>query len=239
MSSTAYIALSAQSALQQRMTVVANNIANASTPGFKAQSMIFAEYLAKTSGPEPVSFVRTLGTVRDTMQGALNWTRNALDLALQGEGYFKIDTPNGIAYTRNGQFQLDTRGQIVTSQGYPVLGQGDAPIVIPQNAGSIAIAADGSISTLQGQAGRVAVVTFDRPQDLIPSAAGLYVTDETPAPTAKGTVVQGAVEGANVNPIVEMTRLLDISRSYTSAQNLIDSEDQRIGNAINQLGKVA
>lgn len=239
MNSSTYIALSAQSALQQQMAVVANNVANASTPGFKAQNMIFAEYLAKNSQAEPVSFVQTLGAVRNDGQGSLAWTRNALDLAVQGEGYFKVSTPNGISYTRNGQFHLDTQGQIVTSQGYTVLGQGDAPITIPRDSGSIEIASDGSISTLQGQAGRLAVVTFDNPQNLVPSAGGLYVTDDNPTPAKQATVVQGAIENANVNPIIEMTRLLEVSRNYTSAQNLIDSENQRITNAIDQLGKVA
>jgi len=241
MNSATYVALSAQSALQRQMAVTANNVANASTPGYKAQNIMFAEYLSGNQASEqaPTSFVRDLATVRNETQGSLSWTQNSLDLALQGSGYFKVDTPNGPRYTRNGQFQIDTQGQVVTAESYPVLDQGDRPIVVPPGAGSIEIAADGSVTTQRGPLGRFGVVNFANPADLTPSSAGLFVTEANPTPATKTTVVQGAIETSNVNPIVEMTRLMDVSRNYTTAQNLIDSEDQRMRTAIDQLGKVA
>ncbi|HZS81994.1 MAG TPA: flagellar basal-body rod protein FlgF [Stellaceae bacterium] len=238
MQAATYIALSSQMALSRQMDVVANNLANASTPSFKAERVLFAEYLDR-KGSTPLAFVQDFGSSRDTSQGPLSRTGNSLDIALQGEGYLKVDTPFGTRYTRNGRLLLDATGQLVTAQGYAVLGAGDQPINIPTNAKNIAITRDGTISTDQGEAGQIEIVQFPDERALRPSAGGLYVTEAQPVPASNTLVLQGMIEGSNVEPIIEMTRLMKIAQSYSSAKDLMDGENTRITNAIDKLGKVA
>jgi flagellar basal-body rod protein FlgF len=238
MQAATYIALSNQMALLRKMDVVANNLANASTPSFKAEHMLFAEYLDK-KGSAPISFVQDFGTSRDTSQGPISSTGNPLDVALEGAGYLKIDTALGARYTRNGRLQLDSNGTLVTSDGNSVLGSGDQPISLPTNAKSITITRDGTISTDQGEAGQIEVLKFDDERVLEPASGGLYVTEAQPTPASDTAVLQGMVEGSNVQPIIEMTRLMKISQSYSSAKDLMDSENTRITTALDKLGKVA
>ncbi len=239
MQAASYIALSSQMALHRQMDVVANNMANSSTPAFKAERMLFAEFLNRGSASQPLSFVQDLGTMRDTKQGPITRTGNSLDLALQGEGYLKVETPLGIRYTRNGRFQLDGTGQVVTAQGYPVLADGDRPLTVPTDAQDITVTRDGTVSTAQGEAGRIAIVRFDNERDLVPASGGLYVTEAQPSATTDTVVVQGMIEGSNVEPIVEMTRMMTISHNFNFAKDLGDSESDRTRSAIDKLGKVA
>jgi len=239
MQSASYVALSSQMALRRQMDVVANNIANAATPSYKGEHMMFAEFLGKTQSGQPMSFVQDVGTYRDTKQGALTHTGNQLDVALDGEGYLKVQTPLGIRYTRNGRLQLDASGQAVTSQGYPVLAEGDSPLTVPSDARDITVTRDGTVSTDQGQAGKFAVVKFANENDLAPASAGLYVTQATPTPAPDTGLVQGMVEESNVQPIVEMTRMMTVAQDFASAQKLLDSESDREKTAIDKLGRVA
>jgi flagellar basal-body rod protein FlgF len=237
MQAPTYVALSNEMALSRQMEVVANNLANASTPSFKAEHVLFAEYIDR-KGSSPVAFVQDFGTARDLSEGPLSRTGNPLDIALQGEGYLKVDTPWGVRYTRNGRLQLDTNGQLVTAQGHPVLDDGDQPISVPSDAKSITITHDGAISTDKGQAGKIEVVRFQDERALQPVAGGLFVTAEQPSPATATTVLQGMIEDSNVKPIVEMTRMMKIAQNYTSTKNLIDAESDRVKNAIDKLGSV-
>jgi flagellar basal-body rod protein FlgF len=221
------------------MEVVANNIANVSTPAFKGESMLFAEYVEKLGGATPLSFVQDFGTGRDTRQGALTHTGNTFDVALEGQGYMGVQTDAGIRYTRNGRLRLDPDGQIVTASGNPVLGEGDQPVTIPNGATDIAIGRDGTITTSQGIAGKLQVVGFERESDLLPAANGLYVTDATPTPAPNTTVLQGMIEESNVKPIVEMTRMMAVTQSYMHAKDMLEAEDSRLKSAIEHLGKTA
>jgi flagellar basal-body rod protein FlgF len=239
MENPTYIALSSQMALQRQMDVVANNLANMSTPAFKGERMMFAQYLVQPAGTSPLAFVQDVGTARDTRQGPITKTGNTLDLALQGSGYFSVETPLGTRYTRSGHFQLDAQGQIVTSQGYPVLGESGRPITVPTNATDILVGADGTISAGQGPVGKVGIVDFAQPQGLAAGANGLYVTDQTPQPAQQTTLVQGAIEESNVQPIVELTRLLGVSRSSSMIKSFLDAENTRQSNTIDKLSKVS
>jgi flagellar basal-body rod protein FlgF len=239
MQSATYVALSSQMALRRQMDVVSNNIANASTPAYKGEHLMFAEYLSKTQSGQQMSFVQDVGTYRDTKQGALTRTGNQLDIALDGEGYLKVQTPLGIRYTRNGHLQLDGGGQAVTAQGYPVLAEGDAPLVVPTDARDITVTRDGSVSTEQGQAAKFAVVKFANENELVPASAGLYVTQATPVAAPDTGVMQGMVEESNVQPIVEMTRMMTVAQDFASANNLLQTESDREKTAIDKLGRVA
>jgi flagellar basal-body rod protein FlgF len=231
------IALSAQLALLRQTDVIANNLANLSTTGFKGQHVLFAEYLGQAADGTSESFVQDLGTIRDPSQGSIAETGNPLDIAIQGGGYLAVDTPLGQRFTRNGHFQLDADGQVVTSQGYPILSDGGSPLTVPQGSGQITIGADGNVTTPQGAIGRLQVVTFDNDQALTPTANGLFSTDQTPQPATNAKVVQGALEASNVQPIIEITHLIAVQRGVEYAKDFTDTQSSMTSSAIDRLGK--
>lgn len=240
MEAASYVALSSQMALSRQLEVVANNLANASTPAFKAERMVFAEYLTRQSPGSPsTSFVQDLGTARDTTQGPLTRTGNPLDIALQGDGYLTVQTPLGLRYTRNGRFQLDATGQVVNAQGYVLLTDANQPLIVPTDARDITVTRDGTVTTSQGDAGHIQVVQFADQRALTPAAGGVYVTDAQPTPASNTVLLQGMVEDSNVEPIIEMTRMMSISRNFGFAKDLGDNESDRAKSAIDRLGKAA
>jgi flagellar basal-body rod protein FlgF len=244
MENAIYIALSSQMALQRQTDVVANNLANISTPAFKGEEMLFRQYLVRPEGNGPLAFVEDVGTARNLQQGPITRTGNALDVALQGSGYLVVQTPLGTRYTRNGHFQLDAQNQLVTAEGYPVLSDGDQPLQMPSNVRDITIAADGTISASQDgtkvstKVGKLQVVDFAVPQAVTPAANGYYVTDQPPQP-ATASVQQGLLEESNVQPVVELTRLLGVSRAFAGINNFLALESKRQLEAIDKLGKVS
>lgn len=244
MENPTYIALSSQMALQRQMDVIANNLANQTTTAFKGEEMLFSQYLITPPGNGPLAFVQDNGTARDTRQGPLSTTGNPLDLAISGSGFFSVETPLGTRYTRNGHFVLDPQGEVVTGDGYPVLGAGDQPLAVPTNTRSLTVAQDGTVSaavdgtSAASQIGRLQLVDFAEPQAVTPGANGLWVTDQTPQP-ATATVQQGMLEDSNVQPVVELTRMMAVVRASANVKNFLDEEDQRRSNAIDRLGKVS
>ena len=233
MKNAGYVALSRQMILQHQMDAIANNIANMTTPAYKAEELIFAEELARTQGASKsesgngISFVHDPTRMRRLAPGPMTSTHNPLDLALSEDGYFVVETAAGERYTRAGNFTLDEAGQIVTSQGRPVLGEGGAPLVVPPEAKSITIAPDGTVSTDQGEIGRIQVVVFENRQMLMKQQNNLYEANgERPIPAEDPKVSQGMLEGSNVQGVVEMTRLINVVRSYQASQRLLEKEDQ-------------
>jgi len=237
MQNATYIALSSQIALQHQMDVVANNLANLSTPAFKGEETLFSQYLVQPRGTAPLAFVQDIGTARDMRRGPLSKTGNPLDLALDGDGYFAVETPLGTRYTRNGHFQLDNQGELVTSAGFIVQGEGGSPIVIPAGAGAITIGKDGTVATNKQTIGKIAVVNFDNPQTLAETQGGLYTTTQAPQPVTGTTVEQGTIEEANLQSVVEMTKMMNTSHQFNMAKEFADGEHTRIKNAIDRLGK--
>jgi len=239
-----YIALSRQTALRRQLDVTANNIANMNTAGYKGQHMLFVEYLAKPQGigvqprDQKMSMVQDLSVIRDLRAGPLAHTGNPLDVALQGDGYLVVETSSGPRYTRTGTMQLDGNRRIVDMNGLPLLGEGDQPIEIPQEAGAITIKGDGTIETAQGGAiGRLQIVRFDRPQFMQEIGGGLYASDDEPQPAEDTRVVQGAIEQSNVQAVVEMTQMTEILRQYQSTQRMIENEHERQRTAIQRLAR--
>ena len=230
------IALSRQSVLSRQMDVIATNLANLETAGFKAENMIFTELLEQTAEGEVLSLVHDVSFVRDLSEGPMVGTQSPLDLAIHGQGYFVVDTPDGERYTRHGVFQLDDGGQIVTTEGHPVLNNGGAPIVVPLDTSSITITRDGTISADAQEIGRIKLVSFENPQALSKIGSGLYeAIGQTPTTDPDSEVLQGMVENSNVKGVVEMTRMIDTVRSYQAAAKLADTEHQRILDAIEAL----
>lgn len=232
-----YIALSRQMVLQRQMDVLANNLANLTTPGYRGEAMLFVEHLQKTEPSEKIAFVRDLATFRDLKAGPLNHTGNPLDLAIRGEGYFTVETDEGPRYTRAGSFTLDATGQVVTREGHPVLGESGAPLVVSTDSAALQVARDGTVSSDQGEIGRIRPVRFENEQALKKQAGGLYdPADQTALPVDLPVIEQGKVEGSNVAGVVEMTKMIGAVRSYQAAAKMSDEEHQRQRRAIDALG---
>ena len=237
MENTLYIALSYQTVMQRQMDVIANNIANASTPGFKGEQMMFVEYLADAVGKDDVSFVQDIAVVRDFREGAFSRTGNPLDVAISGKGWFEVDTPTGMRYTRNGHLQIDSTGTITTSGGYAVLDDRGRPITMPATEGAITVAKDGTITVGEQKVGRLKIVSFANEQELRKDSDSLYSTDAPVLPATKATVAQGVIEESNVKPIVEITNMIGAMREFQSAQQMIEEEHKRQLSAIDTLTK--
>lgn len=240
MENIGYIGLSLEKALKVQMDAVANNVANMSTPAYKAQRVLFSEYLAGTGGGgDKISSVLDLGTYRDDAQGALRQTFNKLDVALEGEGFFAVQTPDGERYTRAGNFVLNAQRELVTAQGYQVSGSG-GPIVIPEGETNITITEEGAVSTENGEVGKLRVVSFTNSQNLIEKGDGLYEAAGglSPSDTTDVKVLQGMVEGSNVQPIVETNRMIEILRTYQNVQRMLQADHDRQRNMISKLTQV-
>lgn len=239
MENSIYTGLSLQKALQAKMDIVANNIANISTPGYRGQNMVFTEYIAKTDNgdrlKDDLSMVLDYGQYQTTQPGPMRATGNPLDVALQGPGWMSVQTPQGLMYTRAGNFQINVNGELVTGNGMPVGGEGGGTITIPAGTREVKIAKDGSVSTEQGQVGRIGVFEFENEQDLEANGNGLYSTKAQANPAANTEVVQGMLEGSNVQPVVEMTRMIDVLRSYQNTQKMLQSEHERQRTMIQRL----
>lgn len=232
MENTSYIAISRHAALWRQMEAVANNMANVNTPAYKGEQVMFREFLVRSSSPntlngDKVSFVQDVGLLRDMRDGPLTKTDNPLDMAIDGEGYLVVDTPDGPRYTRNGHFRLDESGMVVTSQGYPLLQSDGTPIVFAPNEKSIQISRDGSISSENGEIGRLRVVSFENDQELRRVASGLYDSDQPPEDVAQPRVHQGMVEESNVQPVLELTNMIAITRQYEGVQKMLDNDNER------------
>jgi flagellar basal-body rod protein FlgF len=245
MESPTYIALSKQTAVSRDMDVIANNIANASTNGYRGEHMLFQEYLARTGSigqREKTSFVQDIGTIRDTRDGPLTQTNNELDLALHGQGYMVVGDPGQEFFARTGIFHLDGNRQVVTSDGYPLMQENGKPLVLPQDQGRVTISGDGvvtagTVDTGQTEIGRIRLVRFASEQAMRSAGNGLYATDQAPLPATEVQVTQGALEGSNIQPVMEITRMIQMSRDYASIQNLLDAENTRQRDAVDRIAK--
>lgn len=238
MSNSIYAALTRQSGLMNEMRVVANNIANATTTGFRAEGVIFSEHVSSL-GRDDSSLSMAAARVRDTsqVQGSLTRTGGQFDLAIEGDGYFLVLTPQGERLTRAGSFTPNENGDLVTMEGYPVLDPGGAPVFVPQGASTVGIAADGTISADGNPVGQVGIVLPENPLRMTREDGVRFRADDGVTPAEGSRVVQGFLESSNVNPILELARMIEVQRAYELGQSFIDKEDERIRTAIRTFGK--
>lgn len=237
MENSLYLGLSRQMVLRTNMNIIANNVANMNTPGFRGQNTLFEEYVSDPKGADdPLSFVYDYGQYQDSKQGPMSATGNPLDVALNGPGFMAVDGPGDKpTYTRAGNFQLRADGTLVTSRDHPVQNTGGSAIVIPQGSLEVKIDGNGRVSTEAGEIGQIKVAEFDNIQQLVPVGDNLYTTDAAPVEAKKTTFKQGYVEGSNVESVLEMTRMIETLRDFQSVQKLMDSENERLRTAIRKL----
>ncbi len=245
MENAAYVGLSRQMTLRRELDIVANNIANADTTGFKVEQLLLGEELgerARNLYVRPgVSFVMDHGVGRDFGQGPLEQTGRVLDFAVEGEGaFFVVRDGAGEGYTRDGAFTLDPEGRLTTQGGAAVQGDGGDIILDPQ-LGQPSVAADGTISQNGQPVGRLSVVRFDTLAVLEKGGDGLYRNASNAAPVAANDVQvrQGMLEGSNVNPILEITNLIEIQRAYESVTKMIENTNDLSRRAVERLGRAA
>jgi flagellar basal-body rod protein FlgF len=234
------VGLSAQIALRRNMEIIANNLANVSTAGFKRETPMFEELLtpieADNGALQEVAFVRDWGVMRDMTSGPLLQTGAALDVAVEGSGLLVVRTAQGERYTRDGHLKLDAAGRIVTANGDPVLGDG-GEITIPPGETEIKIANDGTISTKSGVVGRLSIVAVP-PGALHKEGGNLYSADAAPEPATNTRVLQGMIERSNVEPVQEMTKMIEVLRAYQHSTETLNATDDLIRRALQRLGDV-
>lgn len=236
------VGLSAQQVLRQRMDMTANNLANMTTTGFKAERLVMRELSEKpattTENTGDVAFVDGWMLQRDFSAGPLIRTGNPLDVAIEGEGFFVVQTEQGEAYTRDGGFALDGQGQLITRSGHVVVGEG-GPIVIDPEAGQISVRADGTITQNEIEAGKIRLVAFDTPEALEKVGSNLWLaSDEAPRAVEFPKVSGGFLEQSNVNAVAELTQMISISQSYQSVARLISQSDELRQSSIEKLARL-
>lgn len=236
MENSLYVGLSSQVALEAKMATVSNNIANMSTPGYRAQNLVFHEFVSEQRRmKEDVSLVYDYGQYEVMDPGPIKLTGNPLDVALVGPGFMGVQTPEGVQYTRAGNFSLNANGEIVTSRGQLVADQGGGTITVPPDAKYITIDEKGVVSTDQGAVGNLMMVEFEDYQQMKPAGNGNYTTEQAPLPAQETRMLQGKVEGSNVQAVVEMTRMIDVLREYQSTQRMMQNEHERLRTAIQRM----
>jgi len=251
MENTLLVGLSRQMVLERQMDVVANNVANVNTNGFKADRSLFEEYLRSPAHEDNfvradrrVSFVQDRATFKDFAAGNTELTKNPLDIAIDGKGFIAVQTPAGERYTRDGSLQINNQGQLVTAGGNPVLGA-SGPIVFQPTDKEITIAADGNVTVLEGTnridsvRGKLRVVRFADAQGLVKEGSNLYAAGAGVAqPDTVSKVQQGYIEKSNVNSVAEMSRMIEVTRAYTSISAMLQQQGDLRKTALERLADV-
>lgn len=238
MQSALYVSLSAQVAMEKRLATIANNVANMATGGFRADEVKFEELLTR-AGKDSVSFSSSGQNYISRQAGPLNKTDNPLDVAIQGDGWFAYQGPGGPVYTRDGRFSMNENGNLVTVDGSPVLDAGGAPIVLDPTLGPPVIGRDGTITQGDNQVGTLGLFNLDSRSKLtrygnsgvISSMPGEVIQD-----FASNGIQQGYSEGSNVNPVLEMTKMIALQRNFESAATTIQESESTLLEAIRTLG---
>lgn len=246
------VGLSRQMVLQRQMDVVANNVANVNTSGYKADRSLFEEFLNSGAHEDNfvgrdrrISYVQDRGTFKDFSQGPVENTKNPLDVAIDGGGFLVVQTPAGERYTRDGGLQINNQGQLVNASGYQVLGT-SGPIVFQPTDHDVTIAPDGNVTVIEGTnridsvRGKLRLVSFAQAQNLVKEASNLYSAGQSnaAAPDLASRVRQGFIEKSNVNSVAEMSRMIEVTRTYTSISTMLQQQGDLRKSAIERLADV-
>lgn len=237
MDNAGYVTLTRQSGLMREMQVIAHNIPNASTTGFRREGVLFSEFVRNLDGAEaPLSMAA--GNARQTFltQAGLSFTGGSLDLAIEGEGFFRIETDQGERLTRAGSFTLDADGQIVTPDGFRLLDDGGAPVQVPPGT-ALSVARDGTVSADGEPVAQLGLAVIEDPADLRRQSGTLHEATGPTRPAEGFVILQGFLEDSNVSPIAEMARMIAVQRAYEAGQKFLDREDERIRAVIQTLSR--
>jgi flagellar basal-body rod protein FlgF len=240
---TTYVALSYLTAKQRQLDVTATNLANATTSGFKAERVLFSDWLGKQQGTDgsrgtkPVSFVQDRAIWREKAEGSLQHTGNPLDLAIAGDGFFTVDTPHGPRLTRAGRFALQPDGTVTHGLGEALLDNAGQKIRLSPADLNLTVTAEGELSSENGLIGRIGVVQPNDINKLQAEGSTMLKADSPTTPVAQPKIVQGALEDSNVQPILEMTRMMDSLRNYQLTAQMVEQEGSRMQSAIDKLGQ--
>jgi flagellar basal-body rod protein FlgF len=241
MDTPGYVVLSRMSSQLRALDALANNLANVDTPGYQAQRPLFSRFLQpRPSAPgiareTGVNYAIDRATWRETQPGPLATTGNPFDLALRGDGFFAVETPQGERFTRNGRFTLSPERELTDAEGNAVLDTGGRPITLAPGDSRIEIQGDGTIRSENGPVGQLRVVRFEAPQKLRAEGDRLYAADEPPLPVVRPGVVQGAVEGSNIRPVTEIVRMTEEVREFQNAVTFADREGDRLQSAVERI----
>ncbi len=231
METATYTTLTRQSGLMREMQVIANNIANTATTGFRQEGVIFAEYVARTDyGSISMATAQIHNT--STLQGTLTQTGGQFDVGLNGDGFFLIQTPEGDRLTRSGAFTPSANGDLVNMDGYPVLDPGGAPVFIPPDASDLAVAQDGTLSSQGRPLGQIGVVQPTDFNGMIRHNGTLFESTSGFEPVEQPTIMQGFLESSNVDAVGQIARMIEVQRAYEMGQNFLNAENERITSAI-------
>jgi flagellar basal-body rod protein FlgF len=239
MDNPGYISLTRMKGLADELRVVANNIANVATTGFRAERLVFAEVLveAETDGGS-LSMAAPRAHFTDPSPGGFHATGGTFDFAIEGEGFFQVQTPNGPRLTRAGSFIRDAEGMVMTMEGNALLDAGGGPVQVPMDAQHIAVGTDGTISADGQPIGQIGL--FVAPPETLMREEGVRFRATGPlVPAPDARVAQGYLESSNVSPVAELSRMIEVQRTYELGQSFLDLEDQRVRDAVRTLGRSA
>lgn len=233
-----YVALSGQLALQRRLDTIANNVANSSTTGFRTENVTFESILSGARSGN-VAYAGRGDSTFSFNSGPVQQTGNPLDVALEGDVYLAVDTPNGSALTRDGRLRISSAGDLETLSGRPILDEGGAPIQVSPTGDAIVISRDGTITQGASTVGRIGLFKLPPGARVIRGEGTSLVPESAAEPVTASAghgLVQGYLEGSNANPVMEMTRLIAVQRSFEQIAATIDQSDRRVSEAIKALG---
>lgn len=235
MENSGYVTLSRQSGLMREMQIVAHNIANSATAGFRQEGLVFSEFVRQAGEDASISMAAADTRATSMLQGALTQTNGEFDLAIEGSGFFLIDTARGERMTRAGSFSPNAEGDLVTPDGHRVLDIGGAPIFVPPDVSGLSVAADGTVSAGDRLIGQIGIVRSVDPLDMSREGGVLFRTDGGVEPDPGGRVLQGYIESSNVDPIGQVARMIEVQRAYELGQSFLQAEDERIRSAVKTL----
>lgn len=238
MDNPGYASLTRLSGLIREMSVVANNIANISTTGFRSEGLVFAEHISATGRHDPsLSMGAAIGRSISSRQGVMEQTGSEFDLAIEGEGFFLIDTPAGQALSRAGAFIRNDAGELVTPDGDFLLDAGGAPVFVPPQASSVAVAPDGTISADGQPLTVVGLYLPNDPTELSRQSGTSFIAESGYQPAENARVLQGFLEQSNVDPVAQIARMIEVQRAYELGQSFMDAEDNRIRDFLRTAGQ--
>lgn len=225
-----YPFITRQAGLSNELDTIAQNIANASTTGYRAEGLIFAEHVTRARGGEPsMSMGHATGRTTDVAQGGLEATGGATDIAIEGEGYFQIEGPDGaVLLTRAGAFVPDAFGTLMTPDGHAVLDLGGAPVQIPAGGGDLTVSPDGTLSLDGAPFAQLGLVVPDDPVGTTRVTGTRFAHDGATIPVEAPRMIQGFLETSNTQPVLEIARMIEVQNAYGAGQSLMDREDERM-----------